>query len=175
MAELSFGLGPLNVKFDFSFSWWGKLKNLILGPDPLEAVYLFLNQSNIRIDKPDEGEILFYLSLVNASRKEVVVDKLIINFWQCSSSVMPDISPNFYGSGTTIKRYGHSNITVKFTLNSSMIRRIKEASTPASNLFSSPGIHIKANGQLFLKETMKPIGFDIYSPCPQSYVYPDFK
>jgi hypothetical protein len=173
MAEISVGLGPLNVKFDFSLSWWGKLKKFLLGPDSLEAVFLFLDQSSIYISKPDEGEIILYLSLVNASRKKIVVDKLLINFWQCSTTAMPDISPNVYGAGTTVERYKYSNITIIITLNSSMIRHILESATLASNLLSSPGIHIKANGQLFLKEAQRQIMFEVYSPNPNTHIFSD--
>jgi len=171
MTEISLGVGPVNLKLDLSKSWWGKLKRIFIGPKPNEATFIFLDYSYLRINNPEDGELKVFLSVVNASKKDIFIENVIFNHWQCNNALMPNVVFKPHGIGMVIEKYKYGNIVIDMTLHKQAILQLTNNIKPAINKYSSPEIPIKINCQLIIRESREAIGFSINSPNPLSYYY----
>jgi len=171
MVEISASAGIAQVKVDVPMpspeqvrGWWQRRRR------PNGSVHLRLLHADFTIDRADEGTAVFFMEVINNWRRNVTIDRLLIQHWSWASHSLPDVTPTVNGTRSVISRRSLGNLSMTITLDRKMVRIIREAAVKAPNLFSTPRIDLYMWGQLFVLESPGGIMYSFTQPFPGVFI-----
>lgn len=171
MVEISVGPGIANVKVNVPLrppeklqGWWYRRRH------PNGSVHLRLSHSEFTIDRPDEGTAVFFMEVINLWRRNVTIDRLMIQHWSWGSYSLPDVTPTVNGIRSVVRRRSLGNLSMTISLDKKMVRIIRDAGVKAPNVCSSPRISLYMWGQLFVLESPDPIMYSFTPPFPGVFI-----
>ena len=162
-------LGPASV--EVPLSGWQRVLAKLRG-QPLEDQIRFLPQhAHLRLMRPDEGTAEFSFAIVNFSRRELTLERVICDQWLWQNQVMPELPVSCRRLGSRIARRSMMSVSLAMQLSSGAGRRLLESIRPACNPLSTPDARMTVICNVFAREVSEPMRMHLEFPIAEVSVH----
>lgn len=112
----------------------------------------------------DDGTLEVHLAIANLSRRALTVERFHCEQWVWNGAVLPSVEPHFRGIGTRVPGRGFAECWLTFQLGAGTLRRIRGATRPAANPYSSVEARLEILGRLWFARRRLPMWLHLMPP-----------
>lgn len=129
-----------------------------------ERVRILASSARVDITVDDDGFLEVRLTLANLARRRLVVDRFHCDEWIWNGVVLPGVDPHVRGIGTTIPGRGVAECLLTFQLAPGIVRRLRGATPPAPNRYTSVEARLEILGRLWFARHRDPVWVHVVPP-----------
>lgn len=120
--------------------------------------------ATLEVHADDDGTLEVQLSIANLSRRRMTIKRFHCEQWFWNGAELPGMEPHFRGIGTRVPRRGFAECTLTFQLGAGTVRRIRDATQPAANVYSSVDARVEVFGRLWFERRKEPLWLYLTPP-----------
>lgn len=143
---------------------WQRLRRVFSRTPFEERLRIVAVGATLEVHADDDGLLEVHLSIANLSRRRVTVKRFHCEQWFWNGAELPSMEPHFRGIGTRIPKRGFADCALTFQLGPGSVRRIRDATRPAPNVYSSVDARVEVFGRLWFERRKEPLWLYLTPP-----------
>lgn len=132
-----------------------------------ERLHVIAIKSVLHVFADDDGTLEVQLTVANLSRRKLTIDRFHCEQWLWNGAVLPSAEPHFRGVGRAVRGRDFTDCWLTFQLGAGAIRRIRTATPPAANRYTSIEARVEILGRLWFARRKTPIWLHLMPPNTQ--------
>ena len=129
-----------------------------------ERLQVIAGRAVLRVFAEDDGTLEVQVTIANLSRRALTIDRFHCEQWLWNGAVLPSVEPHFRGIGARVRGRDFTDCWLTFQLGAGAIRRIRGATVPAANRYSSVEARVEILGRLWFARRKVPMWIHLAPP-----------
>lgn len=121
-------------------------------------------RADLHVFADDDGTLEVQVTIANLSRRRLTIDRFHCEQWLWNGAVLPNVEPHFRGVGSRVRGHDFLDCWLTFQIGAGIIRRIRAATPPAPNRFTSVEARLEILGRLWFARRRVPIWLHLAPP-----------